>query len=91
MEQSQKKWYDNKVLTNILLILFFPVGLYALWKTDEIAKWWKITATIIITLIVISNFGDNKNSPSPETATIYEEPVKELTQAQKDSIAINPA
>jgi len=59
MEQNQtKKWYDNKFVVHLLLVVFFPVGLYALWKTDTIAKWWKITATILIGLIVIANLGD---------------------------------
>lgn len=88
MTQEQKKWYDNKVLTNILLIVFFPVGLYALWKSNTIAKWWKITATVIIALIVIANIGaDDKNSSSNDNVATNKEPEKELTQAQKDSIA----
>lgn len=87
MEQNKTKWYDNKVLTNILLILFFPVGLYALWKSNTIAKWWKITATIIIALIVLANLGDDKNSGSSEISST-EQPLNiELTQAQRDSIA----
>lgn len=62
---QKKKWYDNAILTNILLIIFFPVGLYALWKSNTIAKWWKITATSIIIVIAISNPKiDNGNSSS---------------------------
>lgn len=65
MEQNQsKKWYDNKFVVHLLLVIFFPVGLYALWKTDTIAKWWKITATILIGLIVIANFGDGDKTPT---------------------------
>lgn len=57
MENTQldKKWYDNKFITHLLLVIFFPVGLYALWKSRTIAKWWKITATVLIGLIVIAN------------------------------------
>jgi len=74
MTQEQKKWYDNKVLTNILLIVFFPVGLYALWKSNTIAKWWKITATIIIGLIVIANIGDGtKNDVNSSNSTVEQE------------------
>lgn len=58
-QQIDKKWYDNKFITHLLLVIFFPVGLYALWKSRTIAKWWKITATVLISLIVIANFGDD--------------------------------
>jgi hypothetical protein len=90
MEQNQtKKWYDNKFVVHLLLVIFFPVGLYALWKTDTIAKWWKITATVLIGLIVIANLGDDSTSTensTTEKTTIQKEPEIELTQAQKDSI-----
>lgn len=34
MEQNQtKKWYDDKFVVFLLLVFFFPVGLYAIWKS----------------------------------------------------------
>jgi len=87
INKKSSKWYDNAVLTNVLLILFFPVGLYALWKSNTIAKWWKVTATVIIALIVIRNLGSGNG-----VATINEEEKievssqPELTRAQMDSI-----
>ena len=88
MVQNQtKKWYDNKFVVHLLLVIFFPVGLYALWKTDTIAKWWKITATVLIGLIVIANIGNTDKGTTTEVVTDSKETVKELTQAQKDSIA----
>ena len=89
MEQNQsKKWYDNKFVVHLLLVIFFPVGLYALWKTDTIEKWWKITATVLIGLIVIANFGDDKTPSNSSNIAIEENnPKIELTQIQKDSIA----
>ena len=61
-QQIDKKWYDNKFITHLLLVILFPVGLYALWKSRTIAKWWKITATVIIGLIVIANLGDDEKT-----------------------------
>lgn len=29
-------WYDNLILVEILLFLFFPLGLYAVYKTNKI-------------------------------------------------------
>lgn len=81
---ENKKWYDNKVLANLLLVFFFPVGLYAIWKSNTIAKWWKVTATILIALIVVANIGEDKGG-GVETVVATAEP--EYTQAQLDSIA----
>ena len=91
MEETQykKKWYDNKFITHLLLVLFFPIGLYALWNSRTIAKWWKITASVLIGLIVIANLGDDKTSNDNSTTekTIVQKKSKiQLTQAQKDSI-----
>lgn len=59
---EKSKWYDNKFITHLLLILFFPIGLYALWKSRTIAKWWKVTATILIAFIVIKAMNDDGNT-----------------------------
>ena len=86
----RKRWYDNKFIVHLLLLIFFPVGLYALWKSNTIAKWWKITATILIALIVIANLGDDNTSNINNTTkktTIKKEPKAQMTQKQKDSIA----
>lgn len=64
MTNNSKKWYDNAVLTNVILFLFFPVGLYGLWKSNSIAKWWKITGTILIAILVIASFGDEEKKGS---------------------------
>lgn len=58
MDSSEQKWYDKTWLIVVLCIVFFPVGLYALWKNSSIKKGWKIAVTILIALIVIANFGD---------------------------------
>lgn len=72
-QQIDKKWYDNKFVTHLLLVIFFPVGLYALWKSRTIAKWWKITATVIIGLIVIANFGDDEKTSNNSTTSNSEQ------------------
>lgn len=57
---TNDSWYEKTWLVGLLCVLFFPVGLYALWKNSSIAKGWKIGVTIIIALIVITNLGDKK-------------------------------
>lgn len=57
------KWYNNKLLANLLLILIFPIGLYALWKSDNMAKWWKVTATLILSIILVIYLGPYDDAP----------------------------
>ena len=82
-------WYEKSWLAILLCVLFFPVGLYALWKNSTIKKGWKVAITVIIALIVIGNIGDKGKSNSSSSSNSSNEstianPV--LTQTQKDSI-----
>jgi len=63
-QKQSQKWYNSPIIINLLLVLFFPVGLYLLWKSTSIAKWWKVTATIIIAYLVIVNLGDTDDAIS---------------------------
>jgi len=82
MEQNNNTsnaWYEKTWLVILLCVIFFPVGLYALWKNSTIGKGWKIGVTAIIALIVIANIGDkddktttsssSNNTTSEETTT----------------------
>ena len=62
-------WYEKSWLAILLCIIFFPVGLYALWKNSTIKKGWKIAITVIIALIVIANIGDSGKSNSKSTSS----------------------
>ena len=52
--QHTKPWYDNRFVVIALCIFFFPIGLYALWKNNEISKQWKIGGTAIIAILFIA-------------------------------------
>lgn len=66
---TQSKWYDKTWLVILLCILFFPVGLYALWKNQSISKGWKIGVTVLFALIGIANFKDDKKSSIPTSSS----------------------
>ncbi len=84
---EDKKWYDNQFLTHLLMVFIFPVGLYALWKSRTIAKWWKVTATIIIAIIFIPSLGsESRDEGGTKDVGILESSQVELTQYQLDSI-----
>src|SRR6185437_416431 len=81
---SQKKWYDNTGLVVVLCILFFPVGLYALWKSSVISKGWKIAGTVIIAFVTIAAINSNNKSSSSnssETKTAEAETAPTKTEA----------
>ncbi|MEB3800795.1 hypothetical protein INQ45_06860 [Flavobacterium columnare] len=66
---NSNAWYEKTWLVVILCIIFFPVGLYALWKNSSITKGWKIGVTSIIALIVIANLGDKDKTSTTTTET----------------------
>lgn len=89
-QPTDRRWYDNAVLANILLVVFFPVGLYALWKSRSIAKWWKVTATIIIALIVLGQVGKDAKETSKidgvaVAEVVPEKPLSPAEQKAKDT------
>ncbi|MGH2664868.1 hypothetical protein [Flavobacterium sp.] len=73
--KTTDSWYEKTWLVVLLCILFFPVGLYALWKNSSIAKGFKIGVTVIIALILISNIRekDSKISNQPEKQSVTKE------------------
>lgn len=77
---NSNAWYEKTWLVVILCIIFFPVGLYALWKNSSISKGWKIGVTAIIALIVIANLGDKDKKSNTTTSTT------EVTKEEKQGL-----
>lgn len=67
---NSNAWYDKTWLVIILCVIFFPIGLYALWKNSSISKGWKIVITSIIALILISNLRDKEKTPLRSTESL---------------------
>jgi hypothetical protein len=84
MEQNNNNsnaWYEKTWLVILLCVIFFPVGLYALWKNSTIGKGWKIGVTAIIALIVIANLGDSDDKTT--SASSSDNTTKEETTTDK--------
>jgi len=63
----QSKWYDKTWIVILLCIIFFPVGIYGLWKNESIPMIWKIGITLLISLIALTQIGKDKvDSPIVE-------------------------
>lgn len=82
---NSNAWYEKTWVVVILCVLFFPVGLYALWKNSSISQGWKIGTTILIIIIIISNLGNKKQI----TSTNLESQKIESTHQSNDEIIIN--
>jgi len=70
----KSKWYEKKIIVIALLFLFFPVGLYGLWKGSVFNRNTKLGLTILFIFLIITVNFDNKNKqsfkPSPDAQVI---------------------
>ena len=67
-----KKWHQNPPTVIALLILFFPLGIYYMWKNNLWSKKTRIIISAILPLGIILSSGDNsgRNNPTPSLITI---------------------
>ena len=69
MTQTQKTpWYDKTGWVTLWCILFFPVGLYGLWKSTKIGILWKIIVTLIFVAIIFGRGGASNSGNSSQTS-----------------------
>ena len=65
---KKSSWYENKVIVIALLVVFFPVGLYGMWRSTQFTnktKW--IVSGIFALLIVLSGAGKDKTNQSTQS------------------------
>ena len=55
--QTELKWFQKQTGVIILLILFFPVGLYLMWKNQLWTKKTRWIVSGVIAVLVIANYG----------------------------------
>lgn len=75
------QWYNKPGTVIGLLVFFFPIGLFGLWRSDVFSRKSKIVGTILTSImVIIALIYGNKSMPSG----------KELAQRQasEDSIKI---
>ena len=61
MTEQKPGWYENKAAVILWLGLFFPVGLYGIWKSSQFSDKtkWIVTGCLGV-LIVIAGLSDDK-------------------------------
>ena len=62
--QTELKWFQKQTGIIILLILFFPVGLYLMWKNQLWTKKTRWIVSGVIAVLVIANYGKQPTSSS---------------------------
>lgn len=62
--QPEVKWYQKPTSIIILLIIFFPIGLYLMWKNELWTKQTRWIVTGVITALIIANSGNNNSESS---------------------------
>lgn len=82
-ETGKRIWYDNKALIIILLILFFPVGLYALWKNKHFSKPVKIGVTVLIAILAIVSIATEEETTTAPTKSVVNLPAYEIWKQDK--------
>ena len=76
-------WYDRTWLVVLLLIVFFPVGLFALWKSNIIGKGWKIAVSLFFVALVLVNYG---KEPMPVAVEPTPAPVAKVKAPESKSL-----
>jgi hypothetical protein len=59
--QTELKWYQKPNGVIILLIIFFPVGLYLMWKNELWTKKSRLIVTSVFAVMIIANTGNNNS------------------------------
>lgn len=86
--QQKEKWYQKTIWIVILLIVFFPVGLFLMWKYSDWGKWMKIGLTVFLALTFISTLldgGSNSNSSATTSDHVQPQLVKDEVPIEKEA------
>jgi len=88
--KAKDKWYDNIVIVIVLLIIFFPVGLYGAWKSEKRSKKSKIIISCVFgffLLVVISGNDDSSTeNTNIKSTTNNNKMVSEKSKSQNQNL-----
>jgi len=67
--KTELKWHQKTTPVILLLIFFFPVGLYLMWKNEMWSKSTRWIVTGVFAFAVIANANGNKSSNNDSSPT----------------------
>jgi hypothetical protein len=67
-EVQKTHWYDKTWLVVILCIVFFPVGLYGLWKSSKIGIIWKVIVSVLFAVVLFGR-GGSQSATTPAASS----------------------
>ena len=67
------KFYEKTWFTVLMLLLFFPVGLFLMWKYQKFNKGARIIISVFFGLLLVSNMFDESEDNQPGTTAVKEE------------------
>ena len=74
-------WYDRTWVVILLLIVFFPVGLYALYKGNAFGPTGKILLTLVVLIVVVNVAADPEDFEAPPTTSQQASTTQQTEQA----------
>ena len=79
-----KKWYQKTWFTILMLICFFPVGLFLMWKYTSWSKVAKIIITVVLALFcIIAAAGGSEEEETPEEGIVTTTEASAIIEEQK--------
>lgn len=69
------KWYDKPWFAVLMLIVFFPVGIYLMWRNDHFKKWVRIGVTAFFVLLLMAGL---TSDDTEEDGSIADDGVQEV-------------
>ena len=89
VQTANSKWYESKWLVILLLIVFFPVGLYVLWRKSQFSTKTKVilTAVVVMSLLALSQSEDGqiKKTVSVKGGSLQDQPSLITAELQNDA------
>jgi hypothetical protein len=84
-DAEKPKWFDKKFWVFFWLIIFFPVGLYALWRNSLFSRNAKLIITaIVVVLVMIVRSPDSNKNEKESTSTQNSTGNSQIVQKQED-------
>ena len=81
------KFYQKNWFVILMLILFFPVGLFLMWKYANWRNYAKIIVTVAIALLVVVSYSlpADYSSTSDQSASVQTQKSEKTTESKKET------